>query len=50
MSFIDEIKNRAKQEIKTIVLPEATDIRILKAAQIVEKERYAKVIKKENAS
>ena len=44
MSFIDEIKNRAKQEIKTIVLPEATDIRILKAAQIVEKERYAKVI------
>lgn len=44
MSFIDEIKNRAKQEIKTIVLPEATDIRILKAAQIVEKEKYAKVI------
>ena len=44
MSFIDEIKNRAKQEIKTIVLPEATDIRILKAAQIVKKEKYAKVI------
>ena len=30
MSFIDEIKNRAKQEIKTIVLPEATDIRIFR--------------------
>ena len=44
MSFIDEIKNRAKQEIKTIVLPEATDIRILKAAKIVKKEQYAKVI------
>ena len=44
MSFIDEIKNRAKQEIKTIVLPEATDIRILKAAKIVKEEQYAKVI------
>ena len=38
-----EIKNRAKQQIKTIILPEATDIRILKAAQIVNKEKYAKV-------
>ena len=44
MSFIEEIKNRAKQEIKTIILPEATDIRILKAAQIVNKEKYAKVV------
>lgn len=43
MSFIEEIKNRAKQQIKTIILPEATDIRILKAAQIVNKEKYAKV-------
>ena len=44
MSFIEQIKQRAKQEIKTIVLPEATDVRILEAAQIVEKEGYAKVI------
>ena len=44
MSFIEEIKNRAKQQIKTIILPEATDIRILKAAQIVNKEKYAKVV------
>ena len=44
MSFIEEIKNRAKQQIKTIILPEATDIRILKAAQIVNKEKYAKVM------
>ena len=44
MSFIEQIKQRAKQEIKTIVLPEATDARILKAAQIVKKEGYAKVI------
>ena len=44
MSFIDEIKIRAKKEIKTIILPEATDIRILKAAEIVKKEQYAKLI------
>ena len=44
MSFIDQIKQRAKQEIKTIVLPEATDVRILEAAEIVKNEGYAKVI------
>ena len=44
MSFIEQIKQRAKQEIKTIVLPEATDVRILEATQIVKKEGYAKVI------
>ena len=44
MSFIDQIKQRAKQEIKTIVLPEATDVRILEAAQMVKNEGYAKVI------
>ena len=44
MSFIEQIKQRAKKEIKTIVLPEATDVRILEAAQIVKKEGYAKVI------
>ena len=44
MSFIEQIKERAKTEIKTIVLPEATDQRILEAAQIVKNEGYAKVI------
>ena len=44
MSFIEQIKQRAKQEIKTIVLPEATDTRILEAAQIIKEEGYAKVI------
>ncbi len=44
MSFINEIKERAKKEIKTIVLPEATDIRTLEATQIVNSEKYAKVI------
>ena len=44
MSFIEQIKERAKTEIKTIVLPEATDPRILEAALIVKNEEYAKVI------
>ena len=44
MSFIEQIKQRAKQEIKTIVLPEATDVRILEAAEIIKEEGYAKVI------
>ena len=44
MSFIEEIKQRAKTQIKTIVLPEATDIRILKAAETVKQEGYAKTI------
>ena len=44
MSFIDQIKQRAKKEIKTIVLPEATDERILRATEIVKNEGYAKVI------
>ncbi len=51
MSFINEIKQRAKEEIKTIVLPEAEDIRTLKATEQVLKEQYANIIlvgKKEN--
>ena len=33
MTFIEQIKERARKDIKTIVLPEATDIRILKATE-----------------
>jgi len=44
MSFIDEIKNKAKSDIKTIVLPEAEDKRVLEAAEIALKEKYAKII------
>ena len=44
MSFIEQMKQRAKQEIKTIVLPEATDVRILEAAEMIKNEGYAKVI------
>ena len=44
MTFIEEIKNRASKEIKTIILPEAEDKRVLEAAEKVTKERFAKVI------
>ncbi len=44
MSFIEEIKQRAKRDIKTIVLPEANDIRTLEAANIVLKEGFANII------
>ena len=44
MAFIDNIKKRAKEDIKTIVLPEAEDIRILEATQQVLKEQYANII------
>ena len=44
MSFIEQIKQRAKEDIKTIVLPEAEDIRTLEATRDVLKEHYAKII------
>ena len=44
MSFIENIKQRAKKDIKTIILPEAEDKRVLEAASKVIKEGFAKVI------
>lgn len=44
MSFIDRIKKEAKKEIKTIVLPESEDIRVLEATQIVLEEGFANII------
>ena len=44
MSFIETIKEKARKDIKTIVLPEATDPRTIKATQIIQKENYAKVV------
>ena len=44
MEFIEEIKQRARKSIKKIVLPEASDIRIIKAASIALTEEYADVI------
>jgi len=44
MSFIEEIKNRARKDIKTIALPEANDIRTLEAADIILKEGFSNII------
>ena len=44
MSFIESIKQRAKQNIKTIILPEAEDKRVLEAASKVIAQGFAKVI------
>ena len=41
MTFIEKIKAQAKQDIKTIVLPESEDIRTLEATEIVLKEGFA---------
>ncbi len=43
-SFIDGLKARAKENIKTIVLAEGEEIRTIKAAAIVKAEGYAKNI------
>ena len=42
--FIDEIKKRASKDIKTIILPESEDIRVLEATKQVIEEGYAKII------
>lgn len=44
MNFIDRIKERARLNKKTIVLPESMDRRVLEAADIIIKEDIANVI------
>jgi phosphate acetyltransferase len=44
MNFLEQIVSRAKSDIKTIVLPESTDIRTLKAAAIIQKQGIANII------
>ena len=44
MTFIEKMKMQAKQDIKTIVLPESEDIRTLEATEIVLKEGFANII------
>ena len=44
MSFIDNMKQRAKSNMKTIALPEATDKRVLEAASKIKKEGFANVV------
>ncbi len=48
-TFIEGLKVRAKQDIKTIVLGEGEEIRTIRAAAIVKKDGYAKVILLGNA-
>ena len=44
MNFIDSMKERASKNLKTIVLPESSDIRVLEAARKVTDQDFAKVI------
>jgi phosphate acetyltransferase len=44
MAFIDLIKEKARQNVKTIVLPESNDKRTLQAAEQIVKEGTAKLI------
>ena len=44
MKMIDQIKEKVKEKKKKIILPEAQDIRILKAAEKTKKENFAEPI------
>ena len=44
MNFIEKIREQAKVSPKTIVLPESTDERVLKAVEIINKEQIAKIV------
>ena len=44
MEFIDQMKAQARQNIKTIILPEVEDIRILQATDKILKEGFAKIM------
>ena len=44
MNFIDKVKDKVKNNIRTIVLPETEDIRTLKAAELIEKEKFVKLV------
>lgn len=42
--FIQDVLARAKQHYKTIVLPEGEDLRVLKAAHLINKDKICKII------
>ncbi|HHV18312.1 MAG TPA: phosphate acetyltransferase [Thermoanaerobacterales bacterium] len=44
MDFTKKIRERAKSSPKTIVLPEGTDKRVVKAAEIITKHKIAKIV------
>ena len=43
-NIIDKIKEKAKKNLKTIVLPETMDRRVLEAASVILKEKIANII------
>lgn len=44
MSFVETVKEKARQNIKTILLPESEDVRVIQAAADVEEEGFAKAV------
>jgi len=44
MSFLEQIIDRAKNDVKTIVLPESTDIRTIKATAMILEKGIANVV------
>ena len=44
MNFIEEIKEKARKDLKSIVLPETEDLRVLQAAEKILKEGFSNVI------
>ncbi len=44
MKFLEQISGRAKSDLKTIVLPESSDIRTVKAAAMVQEMGIARII------
>lgn len=44
MGFLEQIIEKAKSDIKTIVLPESTDLRVVKAASMIKSQGIANVV------
>ena len=44
MNFLEQISERAKKDIKTIVLPESSDIRTIKAAAAAQEKGIARIV------
>lgn len=44
MNFLERISERARSDVKTIVLPESEDLRTIKAAAMIQEQGIAKVI------
>jgi len=44
MNFIEEIKEKARKDLKSIVLPETDDLRVLQATEKILKEGFSNII------